>query len=63
MGNPKLASCPWGPVTAHGLGLLTEMYVIVTDARTEGWKARKCIRIVYNKLLDYSFFGLSLFYS
>ncbi len=50
----ELASCPWGPVTAHGVGILTEMHVIfmsvgptaasgeaVTDAR----KARKYIRI------------------
>ena len=50
-----LASCPLGPVTAHGVGILTEMHVIyivsigplattgeaVTDAR----KARKYIRI------------------
>ena len=26
--NEKLASCPWGPATAHGVGLLTEMYAI-----------------------------------
>ena len=38
-----LASCPWGPVTANGVDLLTEIYVIlamageaVTDAITEG---------------------------
>ncbi len=23
-----LASCPWGPATAHGVGILTELYVI-----------------------------------
>ena len=23
-----LASCPWGPATAHGVGMLTELYVI-----------------------------------
>ena len=23
-----LASCPWGPVTANGVDLLTEIYVI-----------------------------------
>ncbi len=26
--NDKLASCPWGPVTANGVDTLTEMYVI-----------------------------------
>ncbi len=25
---PLLASCQWGPATAHGVGTLTEMYVI-----------------------------------
>ncbi len=31
MENAKLASCQWGPVTAHGLGILTEMYVIYME--------------------------------
>ncbi len=26
--NILLASCPWGPATAPGVGLLTEMYAI-----------------------------------
>ncbi len=26
--NISLASCPLGPVTAHGVGILTEMHVI-----------------------------------
>ncbi len=26
--NVGLASCPWGPVTANGVDLLTEIYVI-----------------------------------
>ncbi len=26
--NILLASCPWGPATAHGVGILTEMDVI-----------------------------------
>ncbi len=26
--NCGLASCQWGPVTAHWVGILTEMYVI-----------------------------------
>ena len=26
--NSILDSCPWAPATAHGLGTLTEMYVI-----------------------------------
>ncbi len=47
-----------GPATAHGVGLLTEMYVIymcvgplavageaVTDAKADGRKARKYVRI------------------
>ncbi len=24
-----LASCPWGPATAHGVGILNELYVIL----------------------------------
>ena len=27
----KLASCPSGPVTAHGVGILTEMHVIYIE--------------------------------
>ena len=30
-GNIILASCPWGPVTANGVDLLTEMYVIYME--------------------------------
>ncbi len=30
-GYELLASCPWGPATAHGVGLLTEMYAIYMD--------------------------------
>ena len=26
--NILLASCPWGPVTANGVDILTEMYVL-----------------------------------
>ena len=29
-----LASCPWGPVTANGVDLLTEMYVIYIERNT-----------------------------
>ena len=25
----KLASCPWGPATAYGVGVLTKLYVIL----------------------------------
>ena len=32
--NTKLASCLWGPATAHGEGLLTEMYVIYMETCT-----------------------------
>ncbi len=28
-----LASCPWGPVTANGVDLLTEMYVIYMETK------------------------------
>ena len=28
LGNDVLASCPWGPATAHGVGILTESYTI-----------------------------------
>ncbi len=26
-----LASCPWGPATAHGVGILTKLYVIYME--------------------------------
>ncbi len=29
-----LASCPWGPATAHGVGILTELYVICMERST-----------------------------
>ncbi len=29
-----LASCPWGPVTANGVDLLTKIYVIYTETHT-----------------------------
>ncbi len=32
--NRLLASCPWGPVTANGVDLLTEIYVIYMEAHT-----------------------------
>ena len=32
--NIKLASCPWRPATAHGVGLLTETYVIYMETCT-----------------------------
>ncbi len=28
--HKRLASCPWGPATANGVGILTELYVIYT---------------------------------
>ena len=31
LSNSLLASCPWGPATAHGVGLLTEMYAIYME--------------------------------
>ncbi len=75
LSNKKLASCPWGPVTANGVDLLTKIYPIymephiikpkimsvgptvvagepVTDAKTEGRKARKYIMMIpyYNPI-------------
>ncbi len=32
--NITLASCPWGPVTANGVDLLTEIYVIYMKTYT-----------------------------
>ena len=32
--NYSLASCPWGPATAHGVGILTELYVIYMERNT-----------------------------
>ncbi len=49
-----LASCPWGLLTANGVDVLTEIYATaaageaVTDAMTDGRKARKYIRIGQN---------------
>ncbi len=33
-GNVLLASCPWGPITANGVDLLTQMYVIYMKRKT-----------------------------
>ncbi len=33
-GNVQLAICPLGPVTANGVDLLTEIYVIYIEANT-----------------------------
>ncbi len=56
---PKLASCPWGLVTANGVDLLTEIYVILMPnskpigqtawaggSVTDGRKARKHIMMI-----------------
>ncbi len=32
--NDLLASCPWGPVTANGVDLLTKIYVVCMEAHT-----------------------------
>ncbi len=34
--NTILASCPWGPVTANGVDILTEMYVIYMERKLLG---------------------------
>ncbi len=41
-GNDKLASCPWGPATAHGVGLLIEMYVIYMETCTSHRAIARC---------------------
>ncbi len=33
-GHKILASCPWGPVTANGVDLLTKLYVIYMETHT-----------------------------
>ena len=44
----RLASCPWGPVTANWMGLLTEMYVIYMERsknqahRPSGYSRSEC---------------------
>ena len=48
--NIILASCPWGPATAHGLGTLTEMYVIYIEGHTSHRGIAQC-------------FGLGFFFS
>ncbi len=47
--NQILASCPWGPATAHGVGLLTEMYAIYMERYTSHRAIARC-------------FGLGLFF-
>ena len=37
-----LASCPWGPVTANGVDLLTEMYVIYMERNTSHRAFARC---------------------
>ncbi len=32
--NIRLASCPWGPITANRVDLLTEIYTIYMEANT-----------------------------
>ena len=46
--NIRLASCPWGPATAHGVGILTELYVIYMERYTSHRAIARC-------------FGLGLF--
>ncbi len=37
-----LASCPWGPVTANGVDLLTEIYVIYMETYTSHRAIARC---------------------
>ncbi len=70
--NKALASCPWGPVTANGVNLLTEINAMsvgpmavagrsVTDAR----KARKYIQlsIIRVSIIWKAFYGIVLWRS
>ncbi len=43
-----LAICPWGPATAHGVGILTELYVIYIERNASHRTTAQC-------------FGLELF--
>ncbi len=40
--NITLASCPWGPVTANGADLLTEIYVIYMETHTSHRATARC---------------------
>ena len=40
--NSTLASCPWGPVTANGVDLLTEIYVIYMEMHTSHRAIARC---------------------
>ncbi len=40
-GNARLASCPWGPDTANGVDLLTEIYVIYQVRRSIRFSRRE----------------------
>ncbi len=37
-----LASCPWGPATAHGVGILTELYAIYVERSTSHRAIARC---------------------
>ncbi len=40
--NVWLASCPWGPVSANGVNLLTEIYVIYMETHTSHCAMAQC---------------------
>ena len=42
-----LASCPWGPLTANGVDLLTEMYVIYIEIQVP--RSIGCSRRAFNR--------------
>ena len=42
-----LDSCPWGPATAHGVGILTELYVIYMERDRSPYTYQKSGPLVY----------------
>ncbi len=43
--NLLLASCPWGPVTANGVDLLTEIYVTYMERKNQAPRSIGCSSI------------------
>ncbi len=45
----KLASSPWGPVTANGVDLLTEIYIIYMETHTSHPLTAAGERVTYGR--------------
>ena len=43
--NILLTSCPWGPVTANGVDLLTKIYIIYMETDTSHRATARCFGI------------------